>query len=193
LLVTGCAASSGQPAARIAEPDIAAAYIPLVRRFDLGLEKAAGAAVVFAPGIAATNAHNANLIDRKDVIGQVQDYDLLYFRTARSAQPATAEPVVGAMVTAYGEDTRHDLRVAHGTVRQIVTCAGCDAPAYFTFAADAGPGFSGGPVVDASGHLVGITFGFKDEGGKRLIYAYDMRRVQAEFSRLSRKPIGATN
>ena len=66
-------------------------------------------------------------------------------------------------------------------------CAGCTAPAYFTFAGNAGPGFSGGPVLDAAGRLVGITFGYKDEGHERLIYAYDMSRVQAELSALQKR------
>ena len=88
-------------------------------------------------------------------------------------------------MTAYGQDTDGSLRIAHGVVRQRVMIAGiCTAPAYFTFAGDAGPGFSGGPVVDGSGHLVGITFGYKGEGRERLIYAYDMARVRAEFSAL---------
>jgi hypothetical protein len=39
-------------------------------------------------------------------------------------------------------------------------------------------------VIDADGRLIGITFGYKDEGKNRLIYAYDMARVRAEFSRL---------
>ena len=38
--------------------------------------------------------------------------------------------------------------------------------AYFIFAGNAGPGFSGGPVVDGAGRLIGITFGYKDEGAK---------------------------
>ena len=43
-------------------------------------------------------------------------------------------------------------------------CAGCTAPAYFVFAGNAGPGFSGGPVLDGSGRLLGITFGYKRLG-----------------------------
>ena len=39
------------------------------------------------PGIAVTNAHNANLLARGSVIGVRQDYDLLFFRTPRSAVP----------------------------------------------------------------------------------------------------------
>ena len=59
LAVAGCAASSGAPATAIAQPDIAAAYLPLHGRVHLGLDSADGAAVVIAPGIAVTNAHNA--------------------------------------------------------------------------------------------------------------------------------------
>ena len=188
LIVTACAASSGAPATAIAQPGIAAAYLPLHARTHLGLDSADGAAVVIAPGIAVTNAHNANLLDSRDIIGSVRDYDLLYFRTSRAAAPATAAPVVGEAVIAYGQGGEKQLRVAHGVVRQIKTCDGCTAPNWFIFsndrreADDAGPGFSGGPVLDASGRLVGITFGYKDSGGERLIYAYDMARVRAELS-----------
>ena len=50
---------------------------------------------------------------------------------------------------------------------QIDHAPGCTAPAYFTFAGNAGPGFSGGPVLDGSGRLIGITFGYKDEGATK--------------------------
>jgi hypothetical protein len=95
---------------------------------------------------------------------------------------------VGQGVTAYGQGGDGELRVAHGVVREIKQCAGCTAPAYFVFAGNAGPGFSGGPVLDGSGSLVGITFGYKDEGRQRLIYAYDMSRVWVEFSALQKPP-----
>ena len=74
--------------------------------------------------------------------------------------------------------------MAEGVVRAIQSCSGCSAPAYFTFAGNAGPGFSGGPVLDASGHLIGIIFGYRGEGRERLIYAYPMSRVEAELSAL---------
>jgi len=181
LALAGCASSSGLPAAAITETGIAAAYLPLHGRVHLGLDSAEGAAVVIAPGIAVTNAHNVNLINPKNVIGTRQDYDLMFFRTGRTAVPPTAAPVIGQSVTAYGQGADRELRVAHGTVREITRCPGCTAPAYFTFAGNAGPGFSGGPVVDASGRLVGITFGYKDVRSERLIYAYDMTRVMAEL------------
>ncbi len=182
LLVAGCAGSSGLPATRIAQPEIAAAYLPLHARMHLGIDSADGAAMVIAPGIAVTNAHNVNLLEPKSVIGVRQDYDLLFFRTARNVSPQTAAPVIGESVTAYGQGGNRELRIALGVVKEIKQCAGCTAPAYFVFAGNAGPGFSGGPVIDRAGKLVGITFGYKDQGRERLIYAYDMSRVRAELS-----------
>ena len=79
-----------------------------------------------------------------------------------------------------------DLRQARGIVRAIRDCAGCTVPAYFIFAGNAGPGFSGGPVLDKNGRLVGIIFGYRQEGPERLIYAYPMSRVRAELSGLPR-------
>jgi len=186
LAVPGCAGSSGLPAPAIAEPEIATAYLPLHARVHLGIDSADGAAMVIAPGIAVTNAHNANLLEPNSVIGVRRDYDLLFFRTSRSVSPQTAAPVIGQSVTAYGQGGDRDLRIAHGVVREIKQCSGCTAPAYFVFAGNAGPGFSGGPVLDRSGRLVGITFGYKDQGRERLIYAYDMSRVRAELSALGK-------
>ncbi|HWU56907.1 MAG TPA: serine protease [Rhizomicrobium sp.] len=186
LLTAGCAGSSGLPATVIAQPEIAAAYLPLHARVHLGIDSADGAAMVIAPGIAVTNAHNANLLEPKSVIGVRQDYDLMFFRTSRSASPQTAAPIIGESVTAYGQGGNRELRVAQGVVREIKQCPGCTAPAYFVFAGNAGPGFSGGPVLDRSGKLVGITFGYKDQGRERLIYAYDMSRVRAELSALGK-------
>ena len=173
----------------VVEPNIAAVYLPLHGATHLGLDTLDGAAVVIAPGIAATNAHNYRLVDRKDVIGTRQDFDLMFFRTPRSATPRTGEVAVGQSVEAYGQGGNAELRVAHGVVREIHACDGCGpAPAYFVFAGNAGPGFSGGPVLDNAGQLVGITFGYKDEGKNRLIYAYPMSRVTAELSALQNRP-----
>ena len=193
LFLTACVTPSGVPAARIAEPGIAAAYLPLQGRIRLGLEKAAGAAMVIAPGVAATNAHNANLVDPKSVIGTATASDLMFYRAGQAAPPATAAPVAGEDVIAYGQATDGSLRLAHGTVRQIVTIPGYADSPYFIFSGEAGPGFSGGPVVDGAGKLVGIVFGYKDEGSGRLIYAYDMARVRAEFSGLSKGPLRGPN
>ena len=180
LALAGCATSSGVPAAAIPEAQIAAAYIPLHHAGILSHSD--GAAVAIAPGIAVTNGHNRNLVDPKTVIGEVTDYDLLFFRDARAPAINMAAPEPGEPVSAFGQGTDGDLRLAHGVVKAIETCPGCTAPAYFTFAGNAGPGFSGGPVLDASGRLIGITFGYKDEGRSRVIYAYPMDRVREELS-----------
>ena len=186
--LAGCATPSGVAVPAITEPAISAAYLPLSGRIHLGLDKAAGAAMVIAPGVAVTNAHNSNLLDDKLVIGKAGQSDLLFFRTPGTQPPATAIPTVGEAVNAYGQDLDGKLRLAHGVVSQIVMVPGFDSSPYFIFAGDAGPGFSGGPVVDPAGKLIGITFGYKDQGKKRLIYAYDMARVRAEFSRLQNTP-----
>jgi S1-C subfamily serine protease len=186
--LASCATSSGVPATRISEPGIAAAYLPLSGRVHLGLDRAVGAAVMINPGIAVTNAHNANLLDGKSVIGVAAQSDLMFFRATGGMPPASAAPLAGEAVTAYGQDLSGKLRLAHGVVRQIVKVPGFDSSPYFIFSGDAGPGFSGGPVVDASGKLVGITFGYKDQGGQRLIYAYDVARVLAELSRIEKAP-----
>jgi hypothetical protein len=188
LALCGCATPSGIPVAAISQPEIAAAYLPLHGRAHLGLDRAAGAAVVIGPGIAVTNAHNSNLVDARSVIGTASQSDLMFFRTSRTAVPATAPPREGEAVIAYGQDTDGKLRLAQGVIRQIVMTPGYNSSPYFIFAGDAGPGFSGGPVIDASGRLVGITFGYVGDGKNRLIYAYDMARVRAEFSRLGTTP-----
>ncbi len=108
--------------ARIAEPRIAQAYLRLQARTHLGIDSAIGAAVVVANGIAVTNAHNANLVDPKSVIGVRRDYDLMFFRISRSQPPEPAPVEVGGAVIAYGQGGGGDLRVAHGVVREILRC-----------------------------------------------------------------------
>jgi len=164
--------SFGAPAAGFEFPQVAQSYVPLHAR-DWMLATHDGASVVIAPGIAVTNAHNANMLDPAAVIGTVDGYDLLYYHTDKTKTLPTAAPTDGEEVVAYGQDTDGNLRVSRGVIRQFW-------PAAFGYVSDAGPGFSGGPVVDAkTGALLGITYGYKgDENAKtRLLVAYNVAFV----------------
>jgi Trypsin-like peptidase domain len=194
ILLAACASfeTAGEPANGFVTPALEAAYLPLEAPAYLVLEKR-GAAVVVAPGIAATNAHNAALVKGDAPIGQSKDYDLLFFRVPGRSTPPIAEPRIGEDVLAYGQGADNDLRVAKGVVRGLDVpiardCAGCAPQIAFAFEADAGHGFSGGPVVDAkTGALLGIVFGFRrsDETRKmRIVYAYDMAHVMAELGKV---------
>jgi hypothetical protein len=180
--LSGCAQSYGTAANGFFQPQIGASYIALTggNFFSHG----AAAAVVIAPGIAVTNAHNSNIVDEASVIGGPGDYDLLYFRTDRSTTLPTAAPSDGEAVIAYGQGSDGSLRVSHGVISKFW-------PAAFGFACDAGPGFSGGPVIDAkTGALVGITYGYLDQPGTsgRLMVAYDMTFVRSEYAALKAGP-----
>jgi CBS domain-containing protein len=194
LSVTACAESAGQPSGGFIDPSLTAAYLPLYGKTHVIMD-ARGAATVVAPEIAATNAHNANIVPDSDVIGVSRDYDLLFFRTGRGPAPPVARPWIGEMVIAYGQGAHGELREARGIVRSlsapvVARCPDCPVQEVLTFEANAGEGFSGGPVVDATnGRLVGIVFGFNDmKDGSRLMYAYDMARVMAEFSEAGKTP-----
>lgn len=190
--IGGCAPqSSGEAAAGFLNSSVARVYLPLDGSADIVLD-AHGAATIVAPGIAATNAHNANLVASAAVIGTSTDYDLLYFRRPGAITAPSGQPSVGEAVIAYGQGRNGELRQARGVVRELVSpvkarCPNCPIQQVFTFAAPAGEGFSGGPVVDASdGRIVGIVFGYNDmKDGSRLMYAYDMDRIAAELAKLS--------
>jgi hypothetical protein len=87
------------------------------------------------------------------------------------------------------EGAADDLREAKGTVRALdgfvaPRCGECRAQRALVFDADAGGGFSGGPVADArTGAVLGITFGYLDGKGDegRRMYAYDIDLVRAEM------------
>jgi S1-C subfamily serine protease len=195
LTLAGCAAPSGEPAAGFASPKIAGAYIPLEGPVFLIFEGDA-AAVSLGGNVAVTNAHNANLLDAKSVIGKSTNYDILFFHTDKATvELPTAEPHIGGRVTAYGQGTGGALRKAEGVITRLdapveALCHKCEVQSAFTFEGNAGPGFSGGPVLDAAdGKLLGIVFGYVDDspGKRRIMYAYTMDRVLAELDQISRK------
>lgn len=182
--LSGCGVSYGIAATDFSTTQVGEVYIPL-HGGNLFSGEGNGAAVVIAPGIAVTNAHNAvnsdhsvDMIDDASIIiGRSKDWDLLYFRTSRTATLPTAAPVDGEAVIAYGQGADGSLRVSRGVISKFW-------PAAFGFACDAGPGFSGGPVVDAkTGALVGITYGYfgEPDAPGRLMVAYTMAFVASEY------------
>lgn len=190
--LAGCAHSYGDRAEGFLSPQIAGAYIPLESVTHLVLEDRA-AAFVIEPGVAVTNAHNADIIGTAPVIGESHNYDLLYFHVEKNQVVATSAPTEGEIVIAYGQGASGELRQARGTITLLhasvaARCETCAPQNAFTFDGDAGPGFSGGPVVDAvSGKLVGITFGYLDPKGQRVMYAYPMSRVRNELATIEHK------
>jgi hypothetical protein len=195
-VLVGC--SAGQPSSGFIDARLMDAYIPLSQRETLFFGRW-GAAFTVAPSIAVTNDHNLNLIPADSVLARSRDYDLLFFRTGPSMAPATAKPSTGEDVIAYGQGSDDGLREAKGAVASVdeyvaARCQGCRVQRALVFDADAGAGFSGGPVVDAkTGAVLGITFGYLDgkgaKGGRRM-YAYDIDLVMTEMHRLLDEPMG---
>ena len=194
LALAGCSTPSGEPAAGFTSPKVADAYIPLEGPVFL-IFKGDAAAVSLGGSIAVTNAHNANLLDAKSVIGKSANYDILFFHTMKATgELPTAEPKVGGRVIAYGQSGGGALRKAEGNITRLdapveALCPKCEVQSAFTFEGNAGPGFSGGPVLDAAdGKLLGIIFGYVDDqpGKRRIMYAYTMARVLAEMEEVAR-------
>ena len=191
VLLGGCV-STGERSIAFLTPEIGEAFIPLYMGTRIGSSRFA-AAFVIAPNIAVTNDHNLNLVSPDTVIARSPSYDLLFFRTERAQAVRTTSPKVGQTVIAYGQDGQTRRREAKGIVRELNArvlpiCDSCPERATVTFDAEAGVGFSGGPVVDiASGGVIGITVGYLDGaavGGGRRMYAMDIDFVMAEMRRL---------
>ena len=188
-MLVGC--SAGRASSGFINTRLMDAYIPLSEDVLIFNHWAAGFAV--APNVGVTSDHNLNLIPPERVLARSRDYDLLFFRTDLSMPATTAVARPGEEVIAYGQGRGDELREAKGAVfglDQSVAprCPGCRIQRVMVFDAEAGGGFSGGPVVDAeSGAVLGVTFGYLDgkgEGGGRRMYAYDMALVIEEMHRL---------
>jgi len=190
LALPACAESFGEPASGFSSGAIAKAYIPLSHRGFLGNVDAAATQV--ADGVAATNAHNYELIVPSHYIGPVNGYDLIFFKSDGPAPPPVATPYNGERVRAYGQGIDGELRTAEGSVISVNAtlppraCAACAPQSAIIYDAPAGPGFSGGPVIDEkTGALVGITFGYEEkENGKTMMFAYDVNLVLKELAKL---------
>jgi hypothetical protein len=192
--LAGCVSSSGDRSESFINPQVAASYIPLAASEYVVME-ARGAAFAIAPGIAVTNAHNANTIPPGSLIGVSKNYDLLFFRTDKQDGATFSEPSTGEKIISYGQGVSGEVREAHGAILELEVpveprCAGCVVQKAFVYDAKAGPGFSGGPVVDAeNGEIVGITFGYLDPNSRRVMYAYSISRVKLEYKEITGQPL----
>jgi hypothetical protein len=181
--------SAGEPAPGFVTPQVGNAYIAMEGR-KLYFDHNWGAGMVIAPGIAVTAGHNDYFVGETSAIGKSKAYDLFFFHADSGAPPPIAKPWVAEEVIAYGSGNDGSLRMARGRVISLDAlannqqCPACGVQHAFTFEANGGFRFSGGPVVDATdGKLLGIVFGFTDEKtGGRLMYAYDMDRVFQELA-----------
>lgn len=148
ILSAGLAAcASGSRSDGIRDPALAGAYFGLPNTKPL---LPGGAAVVVAPGIAATCRHNANLLVQDDILAVSDRYDLLFFHTDRTAQDfRTSEPSLGLVVTAYGQGRDNELREATGPIELIEPtyqeCPGCPPGTAFAYRARAAPAFPAAP------------------------------------------------
>lgn len=196
LLPALAACSSGEPSRGFIDPRLMQAYMPLSMEGGLFTPGRWGAGIAVAPNIAVTNAHNENLLAPESILAR-SDYDILFYRTDRAVPLPTAEPEVGEAVIAYGQGRDGDLREARGRVVAIEDfvmprCPDCRVQRAFSFDGDAGPGFSGGPVVDAgTGSVVGLVFGYCDgntQCGKPRSFAFGIDTVLNEMHRLLDRP-----
>ena len=189
--LSGCI-TSGRESNGFIVPDLKQSYVPLSQRELLVFGKWA-AAFTIAPDVAVTNDHNLTLLPRERILARSRDYDLLFFRVESKRPVQLATPAVGEAVIAYGQGGSDELREAKGKIAGLEEslpprCSDCRPQRVLVFDAEAGKGFSGGPVVDAqSGAVLAITFGYLDgraaDGGRRM-YAYDVDLVVAEMHRL---------
>ncbi|MDR3528038.1 MAG: S1C family serine protease [Rhizomicrobium sp.] len=187
VLLSGCVVRSGVPVDGALTPALAYAYIPLKTTSPLYPESDAGG-VALGGGIAVSVAHAKKYLPPALLIGISRDCDLMFFHTDRTQAVLEKDvPHVGEKVIAYAQYEGVPYR-AEGTVTALGAavlprCESCVAQTAFVFEGNAGPGYSGGPVLDAAtGKLLGIVFGYLDPPqGPRLIYAYPLSRVDAEL------------
>lgn len=144
----------------------------------LGGKWGMGSGVVIGDDLVLTNAHNVNtdralvtFLDGRgeqgEVIGVDVDTDLalLQVTTADASvipwEPGEVAPDIGTPVIGLANPGGRGLRVTLGLIaaadRSFRGPRGRRVPGGFEHTALAPPGASGGPVVDAGGHLIGLN------------------------------------
>lgn len=211
LLRSSCA----MPFAAVAGTPLAATsnnYLAIVN--GIGIFRGTGSAVILRPGLAITSAHVVEGRQRLtafssqgpvelSVVGISQRMDLAALAApecmgdelpVRSPQPG--EPVWAMGTTKGSLAPVASGRVEATTARVCLEAQSADGQFQqgLMYAAKAGPGYSGGPVVNAEGALVGVTegiytrmFGELPRAWPRLprMFAYHAAEVASEAERLA--------
>lgn len=201
LALTACAVSSGHRYDQLAsaapvQPDdnIMRGYGHLVM---------AGSSTVVAPGWAIGTKHGDSL--DPGLIAKAPDQDLALIRIEGGRATPIAAPVVGEPVTAFGTGIAGETRYATGFVvkertTMLLTMGGWNPTAkqsgmqtvpavreiergFIIEAPDVGPGFSGGPIYDQAGRLIGVTDSlYRDFAtGKMYVFAFRADDAVAAF------------
>jgi S1-C subfamily serine protease len=159
-------------------------------RNDAGQDLAFGSAFLVAHGRLITNAHVVDggkpflktgavvlplTIDRLDANA---DLAVLSAPTRLEATPlplADSFPAVGSRIYAIGNPRGLERTISQGIVSGHRTFNGRDL---IQITAPISPGSSGGPVVDGTGRVVGVTVAYLDNG-QNLNFAVPVSRVAA--------------
>ena len=118
------------------------------------------AATVIAPGIAIVPEHAAMPASFDSFPERDPSMpDLLYYRTDKGSPIYAGTPEDGDAITLYGASFCQDDRIAHGVVahRKVELTAHGASVWGMMILADAGHGFSGGPVFNSRGEWIGVT------------------------------------
>jgi len=176
------------PTTAVAAPDPAVARAPRVRQAGASVVRVLGSACglgvegsgwAAAPGLIVTNAHvvageedtsittRSGLTDGVEVVAFDPRNDLAVLRTDLSLRPLAraGEPKRGAdaAVLGYPENGPFDIAPARfGTIAEVISQdaygRGSIHRSMASFRADVRSGNSGGPLVDASGRVLGTVF-----------------------------------
>lgn len=184
-------------------------YLSIVTGIS-GLFGGTGSAVLIGKGLAVTNAHVARASRRLNAfarsgrmlalevmaVSDRLDLAVLGLDDVEGEPPPVAKASLAEPVWAMGTTAGQLAPVANGVVEQ--TCAWAQADGRLQpglmFTAPAGPGYSGGPVVNRDGELVGIVEGvfthFFDAvtqrrfRGQTVLFAYHAGDVLTEARRM---------
>lgn len=174
-----------------------AVYRPLKTGSCMMMAVTYASATVIAPGYAVTNAHATAAVDVPYV--EAPQIDLALLKIDGGAAIQTDEVNDGESVYSFGTGCMGEPRIAHGivettdavhcyadgdsfpTANEFCRAHGMGARRGFLVSSDMGEGFSGGPVINQAGKVIGVTQGLMNWNGKEYQFAYFIDDVLATF------------